>query len=183
MQNCQMTQSPKRTSLWANGLIWFGAALSIAEIQTGTFLAPLGFEQGLLAIFLGHLIGCALLFGAGVIGGKVRKSSMEAAKMTFGNRGALLFAGLNILQLLGWTGIMIYEGALAAGGLLGAGHELWCLLIGLLIILWLAIGLENLSRLLPAPAGFHGLPLLHRLSLCSHDCRTAGQLSPGLPQL
>ncbi|SEH31934.1 putative hydroxymethylpyrimidine transporter CytX [Selenomonas sp. KH1T6] len=147
MQNCQMTQSPKRTSLWANGLIWFGAALSIAEIQTGTFLAPLGFGQGMLAIFMGHLIGCALLFGAGVIGGKVRKSSMEAAKMTFGSRGALLFAGLNILQLLGWTGIMIYEGALAAGGLLGAGHELWCLLIGLLIILWLAIGLENLSRL------------------------------------
>lgn len=61
MQNCQMTQSPKRTSLWANGLIWFGAALSIAEIQTGTFLAPLGFGQGMLAIFMGHLIGCALL--------------------------------------------------------------------------------------------------------------------------
>ena len=50
MQNCQMTQSPKRTSLWANGLIWFGAALSIAEIQTGTFLPLLDFTDFLYFI-------------------------------------------------------------------------------------------------------------------------------------
>ena len=29
-------------------MIWFGAALSIAEIMTGTYLAPLGLTQGLL---------------------------------------------------------------------------------------------------------------------------------------
>ncbi|HCC01111.1 MAG TPA: putative hydroxymethylpyrimidine transporter CytX, partial [Ruminococcaceae bacterium] len=43
-----------KTSLCANGLIWFGAALSIAEILTGTLLAPLGFAKGLLAILIGH---------------------------------------------------------------------------------------------------------------------------------
>ena len=32
-----MTNTANKTSLWENGLIWFGAALSIAEIQTGTF--------------------------------------------------------------------------------------------------------------------------------------------------
>ena len=48
----------KRTSLWENGLIWFGAGVSIAEILTGTYLAPLGFGKGLMAIILGHLIGC-----------------------------------------------------------------------------------------------------------------------------
>ena len=42
--------SEKRTSLWENGLIWFGAGVSIAEILTGTYLAPLGFEKGLMAI-------------------------------------------------------------------------------------------------------------------------------------
>ena len=31
-------------------MIWFGAALSIAEIMTGTYLAPLGLTQGLSAI-------------------------------------------------------------------------------------------------------------------------------------
>ena len=38
-------------------MIWFGAALSIAEIMTGTYLAPLGLTQGLYAIILGHIIG------------------------------------------------------------------------------------------------------------------------------
>ena len=37
--------SEKRTSLWENGLIWFGAGVSIAEILTGTYLAPLGFRE------------------------------------------------------------------------------------------------------------------------------------------
>ena len=34
-------------------MIWFGAALSIAEIMTGTYLAPLGLTQGLYAIYWG----------------------------------------------------------------------------------------------------------------------------------
>ena len=40
----------KRTSLFENGLIWFGAGVSIAEILTGTYLAPLGFGRGLAAV-------------------------------------------------------------------------------------------------------------------------------------
>ena len=47
-----------RTSLFENGLIWFGAGLSIAEILTGTSFAPLGFGKGILAIIIGHIIGC-----------------------------------------------------------------------------------------------------------------------------
>ncbi len=49
-----------RTSLFENGLIWFGAAVSIAEIITGTYFAPLGFSKGLLTIIIGHIIGCAI---------------------------------------------------------------------------------------------------------------------------
>ncbi|MDR3225949.1 MAG: cytosine permease, partial [Clostridiales Family XIII bacterium] len=58
------------TGLFDTGLIWFGAAVSVAEILTGTFLAPLGFGKGLAAIILGHVIGCALLFFAAYIGSK-----------------------------------------------------------------------------------------------------------------
>ena len=47
----------KRTSVFENSLIWFGAAVSIAEILTGTYFAPLGFTKGLLAILIGHIIG------------------------------------------------------------------------------------------------------------------------------
>lgn len=136
----------KRTSVFENGLIWFGAAVSIAEILTGTYFAPLGFAKGLLAILLGHIIGCAMLFFAGLIGGKVRKSAMETAKMSFGSKGALLFSVLNIIQLVGWTAIMIYDGALAVNGIFDIGNWIWCIIIGALITLWILIGIKNLGK-------------------------------------
>ena len=136
----------KRTSVFENGLIWFGAAVSIAEILTGTYFAPLGMGKGLLAILIGHVIGCGLLFFAGLIGGKVRRSAMETVKMSFGQKGSILFSLLNILQLVGWTGIMIYDGALAANGIGAIGGWFWCLVIGGLIILCILIGIENLGR-------------------------------------
>ena len=136
----------KRTSIFENGLIWFGAGVSIAEILTGTYLAPLGFSKGLTAIIVGHIIGCFMLFLAGVIGGKVRKSAMETVKMSFGQKGSLLFSVLNVLQLVGWTAIMIYDGALAADGIVSTGRWVWCLVIGGLIVLWILIGITNLGK-------------------------------------
>ena len=38
-------ENTRGTSLFENGLIWFGAGLSIAEILTGTAFAPLGFGK------------------------------------------------------------------------------------------------------------------------------------------
>ena len=136
----------KRTSVFENGLIWFGAAVSIAEILTGTCFAPLGFSKGLLAIIIGHIIGCIMLYFAGLIGGTMRKSAMETAKMSFGSKGALLFAVLNIIQLIGWTAIMIYDGALAVNGIFDIGNWIWCVVIGALIILWIMIGIQNLGK-------------------------------------
>lgn len=137
----------KRTSLLDNALIWFGAGVSIAEILTGTYFSSLGFGRGLAAIFVGHVIGCIMLFLAGVIGGTSRKSAMETTKSSFGSKGGLLFAILNVLQLVGWTSIMIYDGALAADGIFSAGRWVWCLIIGLLIIVWILIGITNLGKL------------------------------------
>ena len=136
----------KRTSVFENGLIWFGAAVSIAEITTGTYFAPLGFSKGLLAVFIGHIIGCTMLFLSGVIGGKMRRSAMESTKMSFGSKGALLFSVLNIIQLVGWTAIMIFDGAQAVNGIFDIGSWVWCLIIGALIALWILIGIKNLGR-------------------------------------
>lgn len=137
----------KGTSILNNSLIWFGAGVSIAEILTGTYLAPLGFGKGLAAVLLGHLIGCAMLFFAGLIGARTKRSAMETVKMSFGEKGCLLFAVLNVLQLVGWTAIMIYDGALAANGVFSAGAWVWCLVIGGLIIVWILVGIKNLGKI------------------------------------
>lgn len=135
----------KKTSTFQNSLIWFGAGVSLAEILTGTSFAPLGMAKGFAAIVIGHIIGCALFFLAGLIGGRTGRSAMETVKMSFGHTGGLLFAFLNVLQLVGWTAIMIYDGALAIGGIFDAGHWVWCLVIGGLIIVWILVGITNLG--------------------------------------
>lgn len=136
-----------KTNLLENGMIWFGAGVSIAEILTGTYFASLGLRNALLAILIGHLIGCTLLFFAGYIGGKARRSAMETTKMSFGQKGGLFFALMNVIQLIGWTAIMIYDGALSANAIWNTGIWLWALVIGLLIILWIKIGITNLGKI------------------------------------
>ena len=142
----------KKLTSFQSALIWFGAGVSIAEILTGTYFAPLGFAKGLAAILTGHVIGCVMMFLAGIIGGRTRRSAMETTKMSFGKRGGVFFAALNVLQLVGWTAIMIYDGADATKSLFGgssrgllSGSFLWCLVIGGLILLWIAVGITNLG--------------------------------------
>ena len=137
----------KKLTAFQSSLIWFGAGVSIAEILTGTYFASLGMIRGTAAILLGHLIGCALMYFAGLIGGQTGKSAMETVKMSFGAKGGLFFAALNVLQLVGWTAIMIYDGALATDEIFAAGRWIWCLVIGGLIVLWIVIGITNLGVL------------------------------------
>ena len=85
----------KKTSVFSNGLIWFGAGVSIAEILTGTYFAPLGFGKAMAAILLGHLIGGLMMFAAGMIGARERRSAMETVKMSFGEKGGIFFSFLN----------------------------------------------------------------------------------------
>ncbi len=137
----------KKTSTFQNALIWFGAGVSLAEILTGTYFAPLGMARGLAAVAVGHVIGCAMMLLAGLIGGRTGRSAMETVKMSFGQKGGLLFAFLNVLQLVGWTAIMIYDGALAIGGIFNVGRWVWCLVIGGLIVVWILVGVTNLGLL------------------------------------
>ncbi len=135
----------KKTSLITNAMIWFGAGVSISEILTGTYFASLGFGKGMAAILIGHIIGCVLFCLAGIIGGKNGKSSMESAKMSFGGKGALIFPVLNIVQLAGWTSVMISSGAAAAENVYAIGMSVWSIIIGVLVIVWLFVGAKNVN--------------------------------------
>lgn len=141
-----MNNSSKGTSLFANGLIWFGAGVSLAEILTGTYYSSMGFGKAMLAIIIGHIIGAVMMFAAGLIGAKEKKSAMETVKMSFGEKGGLFFSAMNVLQLVGWTAIMAYDGALSANQILPIGVPVWALIIGALIIVWILIGIKNLGK-------------------------------------
>ena len=136
-----------KTSVLSNGLIWFGAGVSMSEILTGTYFAPLGIKTGLFAILIGHIIGGILLFLAGYLGAKTRNNAMETVAVSFGRKGNLPFSVLNILQLAGWLAILNYDGALAANGIFSVGAGVWCAVIGVLILLWVLVGLKRLEKI------------------------------------
>ncbi|MCH4187169.1 MAG: putative hydroxymethylpyrimidine transporter CytX [Megasphaera sp.] len=136
-----------KTSVFSNGLLWFGAGISIAEILTGMLLAPLGFVRGFAAILIGHIIGGTVMFLAGLIGGRTGMSAMETVRISFGKQGALLFAGLNVIQLIGWTAVMVASAALAANTIAGIGTAVWSIILGVLIAVWVLLGLKNLGKI------------------------------------
>ncbi len=76
----------KKSSNLAIALIWFTAAISMAEILTGTWFAPLGWQQGLIAIVVGHFIGGSMFFCAGYIGAKTQKSAMQTVQISLVKR-------------------------------------------------------------------------------------------------
>ena len=144
-----MSHSPNSRNLSTStlGLVWFGASVSLAEILTGTFFAPLGLERGIAAIVVGHIIGCVLFWLVAYVSAKTGASAMGAAARSFGRIGSNLFAVANVVQLVGWTAIMIVSGAAAANLLVPAlGEAGWCVAIGVLIVLWIAIGVKRMGR-------------------------------------
>ncbi len=132
--------------------LWFGAAVSVAEILTGGYLAELGAVRGLWAIVLGHLAGTLLLVLAGLIGFKERLPAIMSTRISFGKQGSYLISLINILQLVGWTAIMVIEGGTAMNVI---GRTLWhfdhpalmyCL-IGSLVGLWVFWGVKGFKRI------------------------------------
>jgi putative hydroxymethylpyrimidine transporter CytX len=139
-------------SSFSQALLWFGAAISIAEILTGALIAPLGLAKGIGAIMIGHLIGAVILFPAGLIGAESGLAAIESTRISFGKYGSFGFAILNILQLIGWTAVMVVNAAKALDGVTDAvfryqNENLWAILISAFICLWVIVGVKNLSRI------------------------------------
>ena len=146
MKDNGIKETKKGTSILSNSIIWFGAGVSIAEILTGTYFAPLGFVKGILAILIGHVIGCSLLFFAGYIGALSKKSAMDSTALSFGKIGAKIFALFNVIQLVGWTGIMIYDASLSLNEIFSTQKWVWAVITGLLIVLWIIAGITNIGK-------------------------------------
>ena len=132
--------------------LWFGASISIAEIFTGGLLAPLGFKNGVLAILIGHLLGTSILVLGGIIGTEERVPSIASTRISFGLYGSWLFSILNVLQLIGWTAVMIISGARSVNEITKAlwsydNIYIWSLFIGGLICVWIFIGKNGWKKI------------------------------------
>jgi NCS1 family nucleobase:cation symporter-1 len=83
--------------------LWFSLGVGLMVLQLGALLAPgLGMSGALLAIVSGTAVGVVLLGAVAVIGSDTGLSSMANMKRTLGDRGAVLPALLNLVQLVGW---------------------------------------------------------------------------------
>lgn len=136
-----MKSSTKNSSL-INIIIWFSAAVCVDEIITGSFAADLGVKDAVLAIILGHFIGCLLLLGAALIGAKANVNAMNTVKHSFGNYGASFFSFINVLQLVGWTSVMLVIGAntIKYNTTLQIDNYFWMIMLAVLLIFWVLIG-------------------------------------------
>ncbi len=122
-------------------LLWFGAAMSVAEIHTGGLTAAAGLKPGLAAVLAGHLLGAALLGMMGYIGFREGQPSLMCTRIAFGRRGSWLLSLANVIQLLGWTTVMIQLNSQAVSGIT---RTLWgveitrpaIIVLGCLIALW-----------------------------------------------
>ena len=132
--------------------LWFGAAVSVAEILTGGLLAGLGPVTGMWANLLGHLVGCALLVLGGLVGYRDKLPAIRSMRLSFGRQGSWILSAVNVLQLVGWTAVMVLLGGRALSGLgerlfgLG-GQALWGGIIGLLVAFWVFLGVRRVKWL------------------------------------
>jgi NCS1 family nucleobase:cation symporter-1 len=124
-------------------LLWAGAAVSLAEIWAGGLLVPLGFLTGFLVIIIGHLIGNTPLALGGIIGSRTGIPTMVAVRPSFGVRGSYFATVLNLVQLVGWTGVMLWIGGQAAQAVWpfpALGFRGWVVIAGIATTLWALLG-------------------------------------------
>jgi NCS1 family nucleobase:cation symporter-1 len=98
-------------------LLWGNLGISLLVLVAGTYLAPLGLREGLLAIVVGATLGCALLGFAGFIGAERRLPGMVLLREPLGLRGSYAPTVLNIFQNLGWATFELIVIAAAANAL------------------------------------------------------------------
>jgi len=129
---------------WDFFLLWTGAAISLAEIWAGSLIVPLGLGLGLLAILFGHLIGNTPFALGGLIGSQWGIPTMVSVRPSFGIRGSYFAAALNVIQLIGWTAVMLIvcgQAADAISKFYGFSNvNLWIILSGVITTLWAIVG-------------------------------------------
>ena len=151
-KSCSAEIETPALSSFQMGILWFGAAVSLAEIMTGALYSSATGAHALFAILAGHLIGAAAFCAVGWISWKEDKDAIAIADSSLGKSGVRFFALINTLQLVGWTAVMILAGAEGLkSAASSAGFDLslpWARLItGGLLLIWTCAGFRGMRNL------------------------------------
>ncbi|MDR3552377.1 MAG: putative hydroxymethylpyrimidine transporter CytX [Clostridia bacterium] len=130
--------------------LWSGAAISLAEIMTGSLIVPLGLKKGIAVILTGHLIGCLILALTGLIGFQKNTSALKSSRLAFGRYGSYAVSVFNIVQLIGWTAVMLIQCANSIRAIAGspAGRLFFMALVlgvGALVAVWVLFADKGLQ--------------------------------------
>lgn len=136
------TSHERNLGEWDFFLLWAGAAISLSEIWAGGLLVSFGLVAGLGIILLGHVVGNTPMALGGLIGSRHGVPAIISTRGALGNRGSVLPAVLNVVQLAGWTAVMLWIGGQTAAGLAGGEESArwWIAGLGVLTTFWALAG-------------------------------------------
>lgn len=109
--------------------------------MTGSLIAPLGVKNGIAVIIAGHLIGTLILALVGMIGFREKAPSLKSSRLSLGRHGSYVISVFNIIQLVGWTAIMLIQCARSLQSITGSlfGFDNFTVLViitGVLVGIW-----------------------------------------------
>ncbi|MGH8866911.1 MAG: purine-cytosine permease family protein [Actinomycetes bacterium] len=115
---------PRPLGLFDQVTLWGNLGISLFGPVTGAFVAATtgSIASGLLATFVGCLLGALVLGGSAVFGASTGAPAMACMRGLFGRRGSYVPTALNIAQNVGWATMEIILIAEAAAAVVG---ETW----------------------------------------------------------
>lgn len=133
--------------------LWLSANMGLPVWLVGALavILGLGFADGVAAIVIGNLIGCALLALTASMGPAIGMPQLPFTRHSFGARGAYLPALLNWISASGWYAVNSIVGALAIARLTT-------------LPFWLALVILSGAQIL---VGVYGYNLIHRFEAIS----------------
>ena len=119
--------------------VWFSANAEIATWMVGVFIAALfgaDLRSATLGIFLGNLLGFAILGVLATYGPRYGVPQMLASRLAFGKRGNVAPATLSFLAGVGWFTINTIFGAYALQTIAHIGYGF---ALGVMLVLQIAL--------------------------------------------
>lgn len=107
-------KSERTMGLFSTFALWLAANVVITSVMTGMmFLPSISFQQAIMVIVIGSIIGAVPLALTGYIGTRTGLPTMVITRAAFGQKGAILPAFVNTIILIGWSWIQAYMAGLS----------------------------------------------------------------------